>query len=69
VSKVTAQALRDIVPMLDRLDSLTPDHDDDSPLYFDGHLTIHHSDDWLIGTAVFEDDQWWVDFAGYGEDL
>lgn len=67
MTAVTASTLMELVPMLRRLEALTPDQDD-SPLYFDGDLPIYHRDDWLVGIARFQDDQWWVDFTNYGAD-
>lgn len=67
MSKVTTRDLLAIGGLLERLDALT--EDTPSPVYADGDIEIHHEDGWLIGIAVFEDDQWWVDFTNYGSEM
>lgn len=66
MSKVVTSHLASLVPLFDKLEALTADEPRD--WYVDGDLPIYHSDGWLIGVAVFEDDQWWIDFTNYGAD-
>lgn len=48
-----------------QLEALTCD-DCLSRVYLAPTIEICHADGWLIATAVFEDDTWWLDFTNYG---
>lgn len=52
---------------LARLSDLTEDSPSDAYIV-PGQIEIRHNDDWHIVVAYYEDDCWWVDFTGYGQD-
>lgn len=65
--KVTS---RDVIAAAQILPALDAVIDTSGPTYFvPGQFPIHHVDGWLIGEAIYEDDQWWVDFSRYGDDV
>ncbi len=67
MSKVTTRDLIAIQPLLERIEALV-DHDLALDAYLTGSLTIEHSGGYIIGVAIYQDDQWWVDFTTYGTD-